>query len=744
MCDDMGIPPTTPLADLADICAALRRTAEACADACLPAALDAALKGGAPGALDDHTPHAAAVACASSLDGIDLPPPVRQALWLASPETMRTVMVPAAAALLQAHCLALKSWAGLKAELTLDEVKLFGQAIGATSPDQAWARLGTAAEHPGALGEWVAYLKERASAEALRLGPLLAMWDARALPLSLPDAFDRVLHRALARAAFKHHPELEHFTGLTQEGARSRFAILDEEATALRRSYLADHLSSHAVPAGIEIGKSSERTERALILHEISKQKRHIPIRQLLARAGGAAQALKPCFMMSPLSVAQYLKPGGLNFDLLVIDEASQMRPEDAVGAMARCQQIVVVGDPKQLPPTNFFGRADNGDDDTEEEVDAESILDLAQAAFRPARRLRWHYRSRHGSLIAFSNREFYDGDLMVFPSPAEAAGDRGVGSVFVGGLCKARCNEAEADAVCEAALGHMRTRPDFSLGIATMNQVQRELIAMKMDQLAAQNPDVEAYRERWSGTLERFFIKNLENVQGDERDVIFISTVFGPAEPGARVLQRFGPIIGASGHRRLNVLFTRAKHHVRLFTSMRPEDITAGPDSSRGARVLRAYLAYAETGRLEAGEETGRGFDSDFEKFVHDRLRAEGYEVVSQVGVSGFSIDLAVRDPASPATFLLGIECDGASYHSSRSARDRDILRQQVLEGLGWTIYRIWSTDWFRDPHGQGKKLIQFIEQLVRSRPSRSQAIRHASECDEDSPATATAISAD
>ena len=713
LCKGFGIPDSTRAGDLPGVGEALQATAQAEAAARAPAALASALHGTCPGLLEDHGPFDAALQLAFAVNSLSLSPPVREALWLTQPEALRTVAFPAAAAVATAMGVAMKHWAALKVQLGLDEPKLLGRPVGTATPGQVQTRLAAAASHPGELGSWILHLREREAAEAIGLGDLLRLWDERVLPCSLATAFDRVFYHALARAAFGRYPELERFTGLGQQEARTRFASLDAEAAALRRQYLADELSNRPVPAGIGIGRKSEFTDRSLLLLEIGKQKRHIPIRRLLDRAGAAVQALKPCFMMSPLSVAQYLKPGGLGFDLLVIDEASQMRPEDAVGAVTRCGQIVVVGDPKQLPPTAFFARADGADDDeADEEVDAESILDLAQTVFRPMRRLRWHYRSRHGSLVAFSNREFYDGDLMVFPSPAEADGSQGVASVKVDGVYKARANLAEVEAVCTAAVEHMRTRPDRSLGVATMNGVQRDLIALEMDRLATAHPEVEAYREHWGETLERFFVKNLENVQGDERDVIFISTVFGPIIPGGRVLQRFGPINGASGHRRLNVLFTRAKHHVRLFTSMTPDDVTAGPESPRGAQVLKAYLAYAQTGRLEAGTETGREADSDFEVFVRDRLRIAGYDAVPQVGVAGYFIDLAVRDPQSPATFLLGIECDGASYHSSRSARDRDILRQQVLEGLGWTIYRIWSTDWFRDPEGQTKKLVSFIGQ--------------------------------
>ena len=716
LCRDLGIPLGTVTGEVPAIVARLRACAEAAAAAVMPETLASALDGTCPAPLADPAPFDAALRLASAVDRAALPPAVRQTLWLLSPETIRTTVVPAASRAMVALGLAVKRWAALKGRLGLDDARLLGCRLGEATAARVSARLSTAVAHSGALGGWILYLRHREAAEALGLGGLLRLWDGRVLRCALRPAFDRVFHHALARAAFEEHPELDRFTGLGQQEARARFAALDAEAAALRRERLADELGRSPVPVGIGSGRRGDFTDKSLILLETGKQKRHIPIRQLLDRAGGAVQALKPCFMMSPLSVAQYLKPGGLRFDLLVIDEASQMRPEDAVGAIARCGQIVVVGDPKQLPPTAFFARGDGGEDDDEadEEVDAESILDLAQTVFRPMRRLRWHYRSRHGSLVAFSNREFYDDDLMVFPSPAEAEAGQGVASVKVDGIYKARSNQAEVEAVCAAAVEHMRARPDRSLGIATMNGVQRDLIALEMDRLAATLPEVEDYRERWGGTLERFFVKNLENVQGDERDVVFISTVFGPAAPGARVMQRFGPINGASGHRRLNVLFTRAKHHVRLFTSMVPEDIVAGPDSPRGAQVLKAYLAYAQTGRLEGGTETGREADSDFEVFVRDRLRAAGYDAVPQVGVAGYFIDLAVRDPRSPATFLLGIECDGASYHSSRSARDRDILRQQVLEGLGWTIYRIWSTDWFRDPGGQTDKLLSSIRNAL------------------------------
>ena len=584
------------------------------------------------------------------------------------------------------------------------------------SVERLTERCRRATAHRDGLGTWVGYLVERHEAIARGLGDLVDLWDQGLVTGELANAVERTFWRSLSREAFSHYPELSRRSGFAQEQTKSQFRDLDRQVVKLGREDVVAKLLQRPVPSGNGEGRRSEFSDLALIHNEIAKRTKHIPIRALLDRAGAATLALKPCFMMSPLSVAQYLKPGSLRFDLLVIDEASQMRPEDAVGAIARCDQIVVVGDPKQLPPTAFFDKNDitaDEDDGADESIDAESILDQALGRFRPARRLRWHYRSRHGSLIAFSNKEFYENDLIVFPSPSAIGPDVGVSLEKVDGLYLARCNVPEAMAVCRAAAEHMRRRPDRSLGIATLNTVQRQLIVEEMDRLATIDADVEAYVARWNETLERFFVKNLENVQGDERDTIFVSTVFGPSEPGGPVRQNFGPINKPGGHRRLNVLFTRAKHQLRVFTSMSPDQVASNPESPRGARVLRSYLTFAATGRLEGGTETGREPDSDFEVFVAERLRLAGYECAMQVGVAGFFLDIAVRDPLRPDVFLCGVECDGASYHSSKSARDRDILRQQILEGLGWNIYRIWSTDWFRDPNGQTAKLVEHLGRL-------------------------------
>jgi very-short-patch-repair endonuclease len=370
-----------------------------------------------------------------------------------------------------------------------------------------------------------------------------------------------------------------------------------------------------------------------------------------------------------------------------------------------------------QLPPTSFFQKlstdaTDEGDE--MEDVKQESVLEAAASRFFPPRRLKWHYRSEHGSLISFSNAEFYDNGLTVFPSPYHEHPEYGVHLTQVNGVYTAGTNQKEAEAVVKAALDFMGTCPNQSLGIVAVNSKQAELIRELMDRLFAADPAAEAYRARWESGLESLFMKNLENVQGDERDTIFISTVYGKDENG-NFYQRFGPINSLYGHRRLNVLFTRAKKRVVVFSSMTPEDIQ---DEGKhwGVRALKAYLKYARDGRLVSSpsKRAVDACDSEFEEWVLQTLKANGFDAVPQFGFAGYSIDIAVKHPKQPGTFVCGVECDGATYHSARSIRERDRLRQEVLERLGWKIYRIWSTDWFRNPALQTKNLVEYVNKLA------------------------------
>ncbi len=538
--------------------------------------------------------------------------------------------------------------------------------------------------------------------------------------MDLGEAYGRVFWRSLARKAFEQHAELKSLSGTTQDRARDRFRATDQRLMELSRQELAAKLCRMDPPLGNDTGPMSEWIELSLIRRQSQLQRPRIAIRDLLRRAGRAVQVLKPCWMMSPISVAQFLEPESVVFDIIVIDEASQVRPEEAIGAIARGRQVVVVGDPMQLPPTAFFERIDAFDDEEQLDLDEESILDMALAAFYPFRHLCWHYRSRHESLIAFSNKQFYDDRLIVFPSSSHD-GRLGVKYHKVNAVYQGRGgNSQEVRIVAEAAIDFMRSRPDWSLGVATVNLEQAELLRLEIDRLVVRDQEAQKYIQQWEATLEPFFVKNLENVQGDERDCIMISTVYGPNQAG-QVMQRFGPINQKTGHRRLNVLFTRAKYRVDLFTSLTSADVHEDEHVSYGVKTLKAYLEYAATGRLESGTVTERPPDSDFEIFVAEALKSKGYEVVPQVGVAGFYIDIAVKHASYPHGYLAGIECDGATYHSAKSARDRDALRQEILEGLGWKLYRIWSVDWFNNPKAELAKLIKFLKELLHGEQSLS-----------------------
>ncbi len=460
-----------------------------------------------------------------------------------------------------------------------------------------------------------------------------------------------------------------------------------------------------------------------VLRRELAKKTRHLPIRKLMKEAGKAVQAIKPVFMMSPLSIANYLTPASVNFELVIFDEASQVKPVDAFGAILRGKQIVVVGDSKQMPPTNFFDSLIQGDDSDDEDrsitSDIESILGLCKAQGMPERMLRWHYRSRHESLIAVSNYEFYENRLIVFPGIDKqnnalglvyhhlpnASYDRG----------KSTTNVQEASVVAQAVIDFARAQLRLpvearqSLLVASFSVAQAKAIWDRLEMLRRQDSSCEEFFAL--GRHEPFDVKNLENVQGDERDVIFISIGYGRDESG-QVSMNFGPLNRDGGERRLNVLITRARIRCEIFTNLTDQDIDLTRTNSRGVRVLKSFLAYAQTGKLDIPEMTGRGTDSPFEDEVKDALESLGYEIRTQVGSAGFFIDLAVVDPKRLGSYLLGIECDGAMYHSSRSARDRDRLRQQVLEGLGWRIHRIWSTDWFRHPERELKRAVVAIQE--------------------------------
>jgi hypothetical protein len=528
------------------------------------------------------------------------------------------------------------------------------------------------------------------------------------------------IYTSLANEVYKEQPKLSERSGHEQTAIQEQFRKYDDGLKELQRKRVAELALTRPIDEGTSGARVSSYSGKFLLHHEISKQRGHVAIRKLVERAGEAMLGYKPCFMMSPMAVAKYLPPGKLQFDLVVMDEASQVKPEFALSCFARGKQVVVVGDPKQLPPTSFFERATSNDEMEDDDLgvinDSESILEAIGSHY-PKQMLKWHYRSRHESLIDFSNKHFYDSELVIFPSPWAQSDEFGIKFSHVkSGVFASGINNEEAKYIVGAVKQHVINNVDESLGIVAMNSKQREQIEALLELARATDLILDAGLNRDAQTEDPIFIKNLENVQGDERDVIMISFTYGPQSRGSNsVPQRFGPINSDQGWRRLNVLFTRAKKRIQVYSSFRSEHVLVNDTSKRGVRALKNYLAYAESGELmeQAGDSQGEP-DSDFEIAVMKQLGTAGYECVPQVGVAGFKIDVGVRDPGMPGKYLMGIECDGATYHSSKSTRDRDRVRQGVLEGLGWNIKRVWSTDWFKNPNAELKPIIDELNRLA------------------------------
>lgn len=527
----------------------------------------------------------------------------------------------------------------------------------------------------------------------------------------LGAAFRHAYYEALLRRSQRERPWLADFDGASHERLIEEYRHLDRLALAHAQSEIArahwQRLPRHS--GGGQLGT---------LRRELAKKARHLPVRQLMARAGNAIQATTPVFLMSPLSVAAYLPPGAIGFDLVIFDEASQVRPVDALGALLRARQAVVVGDGRQLPPTSFFDRLTGGDDaidDDESSSDVESILGLFSAQGASERMLRWHYRSRHESLIAVSNREFYDGRLVVFPSPD--AQRRESGLVFrhlpetVYDRGRSRTNPGEAEAVASAVMAFAREQlrqragDRLSLGVATFSAAQMQAIVERIERLRHDEPEIEEFFAE--GAIEPFFIKNLENVQGDERDVIFISIGYGRTAEGT-VSLNFGPLNGEGGERRLNVLITRARVRCEVFTNLTADDIDPSRTRSRGVQALRTFLAFARDGEPEGlpAMTTANQGPPSFEDALGALLESSGMAVRSRIGSAGCRIDLAVLDETASERYVLGVAADGLSYREVPSVRDRDRLRPLVLERLGWRLQRAWSPDWLRDPETAAAKL--------------------------------------
>ncbi len=458
--------------------------------------------------------------------------------------------------------------------------------------------------------------------------------------------------------------------------------------------------------------------ERDLVRKEAAKKSRHLSVRQLYAQAPHMLSALRPCWTMSPILVAEMIPHERKLFDVAIFDEASQIPPAEAIGCLARAPQVVVAGDSHQLPPTTFFGR--HSEDEEEEEGDLaltrniESLLDVAGALLRD-QMLLWHYRSRDDRLIAFSNRHIYGGALTAFPG---ALVDSPISFQLIPfrpitGVRGTRSNPDEANAVVDLVLDHAQNTPEETLGVIAFGQRHADNIDDLLHTRLGEVSDPALDRFFSVTNEERFFIKNIERVQGDERDAIILSLGYHKDENGNLPL-RFGPLNQEGGERRLNVAVSRARARLKLVSSFSHHDIAPGRTSAKGVELLRQYIEFAASGGEELGPEIDGAALNPFELSVQDGLERRGIPVVAQYGVSGYRIDFACAHPDEPGRMVLAVEADGASYHSSATARDRDRLRQQVLEDKGWQFHRIWSTEWFRNREAELDKVEQAWKNAV------------------------------
>ena len=532
---------------------------------------------------------------------------------------------------------------------------------------------------------------------------------------------------SLLNILFVENHELATFIGELHENRIREFKDLDKKILVLNRKRIYHKLNSN-IP---KIFGGTENPQAKILAGEFTRKSGHMPVRKLLEKAGGMIKQIKPCFMMSPLSIAQYLDPTNeeLQFDVVIFDEASQVKPEDALGAFMRGKTAVVMGDTQQLPPTSFFDQMSDADSDEEEatSLDMESILHLCKLSF-PVKMLKWHYRSRHESLITVSNREFYDDDLLVYPSPSHSDPELGLkfhynpNTAYHRGASSA--NPLEAEDVVEEIFNHFAKYGDTkSLGVGTFSVAQKNAILEALEVKRKEHPEYEPLFS--DNKEERFFVKNLETIQGDERDVILISVGYG-YDQDRKMSLNFGPLNQDGGERRLNVLITRAREKCVVFSNFKAYDMHLTANPPYGVKALKEFLAYAEN--LTLGTHVAEAHSKEpFEDAIASFLEEKGYTVDRQIGCAGFRVDLAIVDDENPGKYILGITTDGKMYSSSKVARDRDRLREQVLTGLGWKLYHLWSTDWYRNRDLGRKKLLDFVEKSIKK--SREEEKRKSEE---------------
>lgn len=524
---------------------------------------------------------------------------------------------------------------------------------------------------------------------------------------NISDYYRLCFYRQWIDEIFINNPRLNDYTRYQHDIDIKSFKEKDKTQLKISKARINEKLSKMRPDPMLQMTGSPAN----IIVREHEKKRKLKPIRVLMNEIPEFIQELKPCFLMSPLSVSTFLSDD-INFDVTIFDEASQVFPEDAIVAIYRSKQLIVVGDSKQMPPTKFFISTDNNDDDYDDEISDidsyESILDLCSTSF-PTKSLLCHYRSRDEGLINFSNKNFYKYNLVTYPSVYENKKDLGVDFIYVNdGVMdfKAKANLVEAERVVDLIFEHYKKYPERSLGVVAFNIKQQDVILKLLEKRRLTDSSIEEYLK--DDVKEPFFVKNLETVQGDERDTIIFSISYAKNEKG-QFAMRFGPLNLAGGERRLNVAITRAKLNVKVVSSIKANDIDVDKVTNLGPKLLHDYLDYAEHGinsLSKAISDENSEIDSLFEEDVYNFLKANGFDVDRGIGSSKYRIDLGIKRP-NTNDFVLAIECDGATYHNNKSTRDRDRLRESILKDMDWNYYRIWSTDWYKNNTVEKKALL-------------------------------------
>ncbi|HEY3371694.1 MAG TPA: DUF3320 domain-containing protein [Prolixibacteraceae bacterium] len=560
-------------------------------------------------------------------------------------------------------------------------------------------------ENLDSLRDWTSWNLAVETALKFGLEPVVSIYKSGKLKNGeVVNSFKKALYRQCSERIISHDPQLSSFNGKLFENKIRKFKEKSMYFEELTKAELYSKLAS-SIPSFTK--EASQSSEIGILQRAIRSKGRGMSVRKLFDLIPNLLPRMCPCMLMSPISVAQYFDVDHSKFDLVVFDEASQMPTCEAIGAIARGKNVIVVGDPKQMPPTSFFS-TNNFDEENAEKEDLESILDDCLALSIPSKHLLWHYRSKHESLIAFSNSNYYDNKLMTFPSPDDIATK--VNNIYVPGFYdrgKTRQNKFEAAAIVVEVLKRLADPilSKRSIGIVTFSSAQQNLIEDLLTEALKLHPELEAVSIE---SNEPIFIKNLENVQGDERDIILFSMGYGPDKDG-RISLNFGPLNRDGGWRRLNVAVSRARYEMKVYSTLRSDQIDITRTASEGVAGIKAFLEYSEKGKMALTQKNyiRKSKPNSFEKLVADEIQKSGYIVHTDIGCSGYRIDIGVVNPKNPSEYILGILTDGENYKSAKTAKDREVVRMEVLRLLGWNIYKLWSPDWWDNPN----KVLQDIK---------------------------------